>query len=70
MSAFIKSLGFEVWQSIETRWSILTKIGNGKLAIKPTSEWNCEEKNTTSSNSTALYAIECGMDDKMFGLIY
>ena len=38
MSVFIESLGFQVWQSIETGLSILTKTDNGKSMIKPISE--------------------------------
>ena len=62
MSVFMKSLGFEVWQTVETGWSILTKTNNGKLVIEPTSKWSCEENRASSSNSTAPYAIQCGME--------
>ena len=69
MSEFIKSLGSEVWKYVETVWLVLTRTDNGKSMIKPTLEWNCEEKRVVSSNSIALYAIQCGTDDKMFELI-
>ena len=69
MSVFIESLGFEVWQYVETGWLVPTRTNNGKSVIKPTSKSNYEEKRATSSNSIALYTIQYGMDDKMFELI-
>ena len=59
----------EVWQFVETGWLVPTKIVNGETTIKPTSDWNFEERKTASRNFTTLHAIQCSMDDKMVGLI-
>ena len=37
--------------------------------IKPESEWNSEERKIALRNFTALWAIQCGVDDKTFKLI-
>ena len=65
----IKSLGMDVWKSIVTRLTNLTKVENGKIVIKPEPEWNWEERKTASRNFTALHAIQCGMDNRMFEVI-
>ena len=69
MTTHIKLLGMDVWQFIVTRWTNPTIDENEKITIKPESEWNWEERKAASRNFTALHAIQCGMDDRMFGLI-
>ena len=69
MSTFIKSLGIEVWEFVVSGWTVLTKIQNGEIMIKPNLEWNCEERKAVLRNFIALHAIQSGMDDKTFRLI-
>ena len=69
MSTLIKSLGLEVWQSVVTGWTTLTKIEKERKVMKFESNWNYEERKASSRNFTTLWAIQCGMDDKMFRLI-
>ena len=38
MSMFIKSLGIELWESVVSEWTVLTKIKNRETIIKPESE--------------------------------
>ena len=52
-----------------TEWSVTTKIDNGKIVIKPRSEWNTEERKAALSNFTALYSIQYVMDDRKFVFI-
>ena len=55
--------------SVVIRSSVPTKIDNGRTVTNPRFEWNSEERRATSSNFTALYVIQCGMDDRNFRLI-
>ncbi|VFQ71381.1 unnamed protein product [Cuscuta campestris] len=70
MRAFLKSLGGQVWRSIEVGWSAPTMTNeDGELIQKPYERFNKKEKDAAESNDQALNAIFGAVDRNQFRLI-
>ncbi|VFQ77757.1 unnamed protein product [Cuscuta campestris] len=70
MRAFLKSLGGQVWRSIEVGWSAPTMTNeDGELIQKPYERFNKKEKDAAESNDQALNAIFRAVDRSQFRLI-
>ncbi|VFQ73769.1 unnamed protein product [Cuscuta campestris] len=63
MRAFLKSLGGQVWRSIEVGWSAPTMMNaDGELIQKPYERFSKKEKDAAESNDQALNAIFGAVD--------
>ncbi|VFQ77015.1 unnamed protein product, partial [Cuscuta campestris] len=70
MRAFLKSLGGQVWRSIEVGWSAPTMTNaDGELIQKPYERFSKKEKDAAESNDQALNAIFGAVDRNQFRLI-
>ena len=45
------------------------RMDQSNQSSKPEPEWNWEERKATSRNFISRSEIQCGIDNKMFGLI-
>ena len=66
MIAFLKSIDNEVWNCVEDGYTPPTIEVDGKIILKPKSEWSKEEKHASNCNSKAINGIYNGLTPSEF----
>ena len=65
----LKSLGEDVWLSIEGGWTRPTTKSDGEIKPKPRKRWNDEEKQLSQANAKALNTIFTAIETDQFKII-
>ena len=61
MTAFLRSLYHDVWQTVVNGYKSPTVVVDGKTVPKPVADWTQGEKNQTDWNDRAINAIYNGV---------
>ena len=66
MTAFLRSLDHDIWQTIVNDYKPPTVMVDGKSGPKPVADWTQGEKNQTHWNDRAMNAIYNGVSHSEF----